>query len=295
MIGMDDSERAIMTPSQSQWNCLRPSKYRLVMMAFLGLLTSGFLLPQNSFAQGEETPKAQKESADGQVRGKLRFMSRKVNFDGINVGNEFDKRKYITGHPDSPQRGIWSFDTLPRSMMSAPEDVVPAKLTCSLYHLTNNGVPGAQIVIRAVSHNCPQKPPNLPQKGEWQWVNDKVDAKGKTPKDQYQDDVAAYQAKKIDPETAKPGTEGWKAANELAEKYGYYEFRIRNVIEGAETSIELPAGLFRNALKNNPETDANGKPVPPVSILVKCETVGTLLGMAEPDLHLVERIAAKKK
>jgi hypothetical protein len=262
-------------------------------MAFLSLLASGFLLPQNSFVQGEEPPKAQKESADGQVRGKLRFMSRKLNFDGIDVGNEFDKRKYIAGRPDSPQRGIWSFYTLPRSMMSAPEDVVPAKFTFSLFHLTNNGAP-VQVVIRAVSHNCPQKPPNLPQKGEWQWVNDKVDAHGKTPKDQYQDDVAAYRAKKMDPEAAKPGSEGWKAANELAEKYGYYEFRFRNVIEGAETDVKLPAGLFRNALKNNPEADANGKPVPPVSILVKCETGGTLLGMAEPDLYLVERAAAKK-
>jgi hypothetical protein len=274
---------------------LRPSKYRTVTTAFLSLLASGFLLPQNSFAQGEEPPKAQKESADVQVRGKLQFMSRKVDFDGTDVGKEFDKRKYIAGHPDSPQRGIWSFDMLPRSMMSAPDDVVPARLTCSIFHLTNNGGPGVQVVIRAVSHNCPQTPPNLQQKGEWQWVSNLVDAREKTLKNKYEDDVAAYRAKKIDPGEAKPGTEGWKAANELAEKYGYYEFRIKNVIDSAETSIDLPAGLFRNAMKNSPETDANGKPkVSPVSILVKCESSGVMLGMAESDLHLVEKIAAKK-
>ena len=37
---------------------------------------------------------------------------------------------------------------------------------------------GIKIVIRAVTHNCPQKAPNQEQKGEWQW-DSKTDARGK--------------------------------------------------------------------------------------------------------------------
>jgi hypothetical protein len=219
-------------------------------------------------------------------------MSRKADFEASDVGRENEPRKYIAGHPDSPQRGVWNFDALPRSLMSAPGDVVAAKLSFSTFRLAGEA-PDVQIAIRAVSHTCPQKPPDLQSKGDWQWAGKEVE--GKTPKDKYEDEVASYRAKKIDPASAKPGTDGWKAANELAEKFGFYECRIKKGFNIEEATIEIPAGLIRNALKNDPETDANGKPKRPLlSIFVKCESSGVMLGLAEPDLYLVEKIAYKK-
>jgi hypothetical protein len=56
--------------------------------------------------------------------------------------------------------------------------------------------------------------------------------------------------------------------------------------------VEVPAGLFRNALQGTPpkfkDRDGVEKPLPRLSIYVKCESPGQLLGMAEPDLYLLE-------
>lgn len=250
----------------------------------LGLL---ILLPL--WAVRADEPEAPK--GDAAVRGRLEFKSRRAAFDGTDVGQAGNPRKYIAGDPDSPHRAIWHFEKLPKGVAAPPGDVVPAKLTCSHFHLVKAAAPGARVVVRAVSHTCPQVPPDMQQKGEWQWVG--KNSKGKSLKDQYQDDVAAYRAKKIDP--AKPDADGWKAANALAEKYGYYETRLTAVLDLVEADIDLPAGLFRNALKNDAEVGADGKPKRPmVSIYLHCETPGLLLGMREADLRLVEKVAPKK-
>ncbi|MDB5309112.1 MAG: transporter permease, partial [Gemmataceae bacterium] len=46
--------------------------------------------------------------------------------------------------------------------------------------------------------------------------------------------------------------------------------------------IEVPAGLFKNAAQGNPGA------APRLSVYVKCESGGQMLGMAEPDLFLLE-------
>ncbi len=228
------------------------------------------------------------------IRGKLEFKSRKADFDGTDVGNENDPRKYIAGHPDSPQRAIWGFEKFPRGLTTAPGDVVPAKLTCSIFRLARNTPNAVEVVVRVVSHTCPQAPPTIQQKDEWQWVGE-IGEKGKTAKERYEDAFVAYKAKKIDPGVAKPNAEDWKAANELAEKFGYYEVRLPKVLDGVETDFDIPAGLFRNAMKGDPETGADGKPKRPrVSVYVKCETPGLLIGMEEADFHLVEKAPAKR-
>lgn len=256
------------------------------------LILLAFLLSVRAPVRADEPPKTPKRV--GEVRGCLQFKSRKMNFKGIDVGVEPDTRKYIAGDPDSPQRAIWTFEQLPKSLAAAPGDVVSVKLTCSHFYLTTPVGQGAQVVIRVVSHTCPQVPP-LQQKGEWQWLLKNGDVKGKTLQEQYRDDVAAYRANKIDPQAAKPDSEGWKAANALAEKYGYYEVRVPKVLDLVQTSIDLPAGVFRNALKNDPTVGADGKPEwPLVSIYVKCESKGLLLGVNETDLHIVEKALPKK-
>ncbi len=274
---------------------LAKTKCRVAATAFLSLLSSGFILSPLSNVRADDPPKSDKASGDVRVSGQLQFKSRKVDFEGTNVGQENDPRKYIAGHPDSPQRAIWNFDKVPKSLTSAPGDVVPVKLTCTTFPLTKQAGPSAQVLIRAVSHNCPQAPPTQQQKGEWQWADNTVGPNGKVPGDQYEQDLVGYRDKKIHPESARPDAEDWKAANALAEKYGYYEVRLPKVLDLVETNIDLPSGLFRNALKNDPELGADGKPKRArVSIYVKCKTTNLLIGMAEPDLYLVEKTGAKK-
>jgi hypothetical protein len=53
--------------------------------------------------------------------------------------------------------------------------------------------------------------------------------------------------------------------------------------------VELPAGLFRNAIRGAPGKDEKGQPLPRLTIQVKCESEGQMLGMAEPDLYMLQR------
>lgn len=258
--------------------------YTALMTIALAALTAFSLLALNTATIDE---KAQDESATARVpvRGKLEFKSKKADFEGTNVGREFEYRKYIAGDPSSPQRAVWQFAAFPAGLTKADGDLVPVEFTFDVFKLTkgeeNRGVLTS---FRVVTHACPQVPPK-DASGEWEWQDKEAQAK-------YKADVEALRKAGRSPDGARPGTEGWKAANELAEKYGYYEVRGKEVYDYAVAGVPLPAGLFRNAQQGKPGdvTDAEGKarPGPRVSVYVKCESRGQLLGMAEPDLYLRE-------
>jgi hypothetical protein len=258
--------------------------YTALMTVALAALTAFILLVLNTATIDKQ---AQDEAATARVpvRGKLDFKSRKVDFEGTNVGREFEYRKYIAGDPASPQRAVWQFVSFPSGLTKADNDAVPVEFTFDVFKLTkgeeNRGV---LTTFRVVSHACPQVPPK-DLSGEWDWVDKDANAR-------YKADAEALRKAGRSPDAARPGTDGWKAANELAEKYGYYELRGKEVYDYAVAGIPLPAGLFRNAQQGTPApvTDAEGKtrPGPRVSVYVKCESRGQLLGMAEPDLYLLE-------
>ena len=239
-------------------------------------------------------PKAEAESAKARVpvRGKLEFASRKTDFDGTNVGREFDYRRYIAGHDRSPERAIWHYYEIPSSVKTLAGDVVPVEFTFDVYKLTK-GVEnqGADVTFRIVTHNSPQTVPRPDQRGDWQWGDKAGEERGKGGEDRkraYNADLALLPT---GASVAKPGTPGWTSMNELAQKHGYYETR-KEVFDYAVTGIQLPAGLFRNASEGDPGTEeskeGNKRSRPRLSIYVKCESGGQMLGMAEPDLYILE-------
>ena len=149
---------------------------------------------------------------------------------------------------------------------------------------------GVDVTFRIVTHNCPQSPPRQDQRGDWQWGDKPGEGgKGEDRKRAYEADLNALPKGSA---TARPGTPGWAAMNGLAQKHGYYELRNKEVYDYAVTGVEIPAGIFRNAAEGDPgvEDGKEGRkgPRPRVSIYVKCESPGQLLGMAEPDLYLLE-------
>ncbi|HEY3789004.1 MAG TPA: ABC transporter permease, partial [Urbifossiella sp.] len=237
-------------------------------------------------------PKAEREAAKARVpiRGKLEFASRKDDFEGTNVGREFDYRRYIS--PNSSERAIWNFATVPSALKSAEGNAVPIEFTFDVFKLTK-GVEnqGVLVTFRFVTHNCPQIAPKPGQRGEWQWGDKPGEpyGSGEIRKRAYEADLAALPKGTV---TAKPGTPGWEAMNKLAEKHGFYEIREKEVFDYAVMNMEVPAGLFRNAAEGDPGTfegkDGQMHPRPRFSIYVKCESGGQLLGMAEPDLYLLE-------
>ncbi|HJZ53667.1 MAG TPA: ABC transporter permease, partial [Gemmataceae bacterium] len=263
--------------------------YTFLMSLVLAGLTLVSLVLINATKIDE---KAEEETAKARIpiRGRLEFKSRKAEFEGTNVGREFDYRRYIAGHEKSPQRAIWHYAEVPSAMTSAPDDRIPVEFTFDVFRMTKGEENRGVIVnFRFVTHNCPQLPP-LDDSGIWRWGP----RQGETPADaelrrqQYEAEAATG----VNPKGAKPGTAEWEKANRLAEKYGIFEIPSKEVYDYQVGGVEIPAGLFRNAQQGDPgtETGKDGKPRQRarLSIYVKCESGGQLLGMAEPDLYLLE-------
>jgi ABC-type transport system involved in multi-copper enzyme maturation permease subunit len=277
-------------------------RFEVVLGRFLGYaglmtLTLAGMTVVNLVLIGTATidPAGMEEAAKARVpvRGKLEFKSRRADFEGTNVGREFEYRKYIAGDVDSPQRAIWRFPTVPASIAGLPADApVPVEFTFDVFKLTkgeeNRGV---DVTFRFVTFNCPQVPPRQDQRGEWQWADRPGEERGggERRKHEYEEELSKLPRGSA---AAKPGTPGWEALSRLAEKYGYYEIRGKEVFDYKVMGVQVPAGLFKNAAQGDPGTDAgpDGKPRPAarVSVYVKCESRGQMLGMAEPDLYVLE-------
>lgn len=264
-----------------------------LMTVALAAMTAASLVLINT-ATIDEKAAAETEKARVPVRGKLDFRSRKFDFEGTNVGREFDYRKYIAGHPDSPQRGVWQFAQVPAGAANPPGDFVPVEFTFDIFKMTKGEEnKGAAVAFRFVTHNCPQVPPDADGRGEWRWADTRPDADGKTAEQKYRAAVEEYRAKGVNPALATPADkDGWAAVNDLAERFGFYELQGKEVLDYAVMGVDVPAGLFRNAEKGDPPAvkDKAGKDAPGYRVLayVKCESPGQMLGMAEPDLYLLE-------
>jgi hypothetical protein len=170
-------------------------------------------------------------------------------------------------------------------MGAAANDRVPVEFTFDIFKLTKGEQnKGAGVSFRFVTHNAKQEQPT--GAGEWPWA-DKAKEKA------YQERLKDLQRRGVSIEGARPGTEAWAEVNKLAEEFGCFEYRGKEVFDYQVMGLEIPAGLFRNAQLGNPGTvkdPRTGKdvPAPRLSVYVKCETPGQLLGMAEPDLYLLE-------
>jgi hypothetical protein len=306
-------------------------------------------------------------------RGRLEFKSMvgaerqdRKEFEGTNVGREFDYRRYIAGHAESPQRAIWRFPAVPAELARAAGDRVPVEFTFDIFRMTkgeqNRGV---SVQFQFVTQNAPLRQPRKAEGPEWPWVaksdqDDYVTAREKVRSGNLINDTLAdrlrrgptlneaeqraveearrtrgpAEAQRLEAEllakakrdfelatrmrsladrlkaygvavtedaqgrvTAEPAnvneprpdTPVWKSVNALAEEFGYFEIKGKEVFDYQVMGVEVPAGLFRNALATEPGKDAAGNPLPRLSVFVKCESEGQLLGAAEPDLYLLQR------
>ncbi|MBA4066922.1 MAG: hypothetical protein C0501_25090 [Isosphaera sp.] len=259
----------------------------LVLIGLTGL--SLVLISNTSLSQKarEETYKARVP-----VYGALDFRSMvamartdKTEFTGTNVGREFDYRKYIAGHPMSPQRAIWHFAAVPAGMTAAADDRVPVEFTFDIFKMTKGEQNrGALVSFRFVAHHSPQKQPD--KIGDWDWVDaDK--------QRQYRE----WRNARPDLAAARPRTPGWAEASEAAARFGVYEVESKEVFDYQVMRVEVPGGLFRSAAAGDPgkvkvKDPVTGKeteePAPRLSVYVKCESPGQLLGVAQADLYLLE-------
>ncbi|HEY2787635.1 MAG TPA: ABC transporter permease [Fimbriiglobus sp.] len=265
----------------------------LLTVALLGMTLLSLLFIETT--KLDESAVAETYRARVPLRGTLEFKSRKSDFKGTLVGREFEYRKYISGAPNSPQRAIWNFDSIPSSLAGdRPGDSVPCEFAFNIFHLTkgeeNHGV---VISITFTTWQTPLVPPKeLRSDGSWDWVD-------KEKQRQYLEESKAEYAKleknardehRPKPPSltaARPGTETWELVNRLAEKYGYYEYNGKEIYEHSD-SVPVPVGLFKHARDGNPGQDESGAPKPRLQVAVKCDSPSQLLGMAPADLYILE-------
>lgn len=235
--------------------------------------------------------KAVEESQRARVplRGKIDFKSKKEDYTGVNVGREFEYRKYIAGSPLTSERALWNFDGVPANLADASRTDVPCEFTFDIFRLTkgeeNRGV---DVNVRIVTWQCGQEPPPADVRdGIWRWT----DANKKADYDRKRAEIDEKLRKKeiggpnAPPSLAyaKPGTEAWKFAEELAEEFGFFEVGSVEVYDYHPATISIPTGLFRNARAGTPKAGE-----PRVAVYVKCLSGGQMLGMAQGDLYLME-------
>lgn len=299
-------------------------RFEIVLGRFLGyaVLLTGVVLIVGLFtlltilgSNPREESKRETGIARVPIFGSLTFQSRKADFVGTDVGKEFNYRKHIGGSPLSSQRAVYSFASVPSGLASATRPI-PVEFNFDIYRLSKGDEnKGVFVNLRVVSWQRDQAPPaEGEQTGEWRWgalkggvaggfTPDKAEAAYRADAVTELRKVSEYKERLTGPDdqvqsvavqllaSAAPGSPAWEAANTLAKKYGFYEFRGKEVFDFHPERIAIPPGLFENAVANK-AGDSSGKEheagKPRLVVYVHCTTPSQMLGMAEGDLYVLE-------
>jgi hypothetical protein len=204
-------------------------------------------------------PEAANESLKARepLYGDLVFVNTTSERKGDSVGREWDYRGYITAQTpgQKQQMAVWTFPAVSRGV--ADRDRVRCEFAFDVYRTTkgkeNRGV-SCNFFFRT-----------------WKF------ARGS------EDEYYRQREKRLDAERKKGGGRSeWDIDNELAEEFGYYEVRSKDITDYHTQTLELPGGLFRNALDGgNGAGRAHAR-----TAEVRCETATQYVGMARYDLYL---------
>jgi len=255
-------------------------RFEIVLGRFLGftLLMSAVLLTLTSFSlllirasNVDDAARAESLQARDPLYGQLNFFARNKEADwrGDSVGREWEYRKYIAG--GSSQRAIWHYNFIPSDLANREVfDYVPLEFAFDIFRTTkgeeNRGVK-CSITVRT-----------------WQYNQNEQETRRLYEADAKADDLLNRNVRPDD-KTA------WDKTNQLAEKYGFYEFRNRQVTDYHTLAIELPPGLFKKAREGDPPLiqNSNGEMVQPsrLVVIVSCDSPTQFLGMAQSDLYVL--------
>jgi len=208
-------------------------------------------------------PSAAAESLKARVPfyGDLSFLNTENENRGDNVGREWEYRSYIAG-PGMGNRGpataVWTFPMPPANLTS--RDKVRSEFTFDIYRTTkgreNRGV--------ACSFTF--------QTWRFREGDDKI-----------------YEREKRQALSDRKGRTDAQIDNELAEKFGYYVFPSKPIFDYQTLYLDIPAGLFKNALGADPqrmnELKNSNRPVQPLMVKVVCLDPTQYIGMARYDFY----------
>ena len=207
-------------------------------------------------------PAAASESLKARVPlyGDLTFLNTENDKKGDNVGREWEYRSYIAG-PGMGGKGtataVWTFPFPPSNLSN--REKIRAEFTFDIYRTTkgreNRGV--------ACSFTF--------QTWRYREGDDKI-----------------YEREKRQALLNRNGKSDTQIENELAEKYGYYVFPSKPIFDYQTLSLDIPAGLFKNANTSDPnrasEFRNSNRPIEPIKVKVICLDPTQYIGMAKYDL-----------
>jgi ABC-type transport system involved in multi-copper enzyme maturation permease subunit len=188
--------------------------------------------------------------------GDLRFENTTSEKKGINVGREWGYLGYISGKmPGQPQEyAVWGLPAPSQSVASRP--TVRCEFSFDIYR-TTKGYEGQGVSCGFAFQT-------------WRFDRNKTEE---------------YRERRKEERSKRAGRTDMDIDNELAEKYGYFEVQSKEIVDFHTQYIDLPGGLFRNALGSD---DSRKRPTdqPPVLVRVKCNSMTQYVGMAKYSLYL---------
>lgn len=273
--------------------------YMMLMTVVLAVMTCASLL--YVFREINEDAKHLSMRARVPVFGRLYFLDPKESsFTGTDVGREWTYRKYIAGGATSTNRAIYKYNELPAGLGDRPEGMVPCEFsfdifrTLSLKSEQGKGVT-ASFYFWTWRYDPARDKPLYEQarvnalkvasQGDPQTVIKKLtqDIVGRPATDA---EIQAF-TKDKSPDARRNLVDAL-----LAEKFGYYQAPSRVVVDYVTQTVEVPAGLFKNALsgtpKVSPELKASPSEDPELFVVsVKCDSEGQYLGCARHDFYIL--------
>ncbi len=248
-------------------------RFEIVLGRFLGCmgLATMVLIVLRSLSlllilAGNVSPEAKFESfqARDPIYGELQYRNRRGQFEGDSVGREWEYRRYIAGGQGVSHRAVFMYPELPVSLASA--ESVPVEFAFDIFRTTKGEEgKGVQVSIFFVTPG---------------WTEDPIKEAPDTKKKDYDDELRRLG---LNPNrNPAPGDPEWKKWNELAEKFGYFELKGREIADYHTMAINVPGGLFKYAINAKPHAS-----LPKLEVRVKCESRTQFLGVAKRDLYLV--------
>jgi len=239
----------------------------VMLMSVILFTLTGFSLLLIRASNVDDLARTESLQARDPVYGKLGFAARnkEAGWQGDSVGREWDYRKYIAGA--SSQRAVWYFDYIPSDLANRSADqYIPMEFAFDIFRTTkgeeNRGV---KVSVEILT---------------WQFDPEKM-----------RDFEDAARDVEILGRNIRPDDPKWAKANELAEKFGYFEFRAKQVIDYHTLSIELPPGLFKSAREGTPPMVDDGQggqtSAARLRVIVRCDSPTQFIGMAQSDLYVL--------
>jgi ABC-type transport system involved in multi-copper enzyme maturation permease subunit len=243
-------------------------RFEIVLGRFLGfmMLMTLVLLAMTGvsllYLFREIDPDARFESMKARVPlyGELRFRGKDPKFEGANVGREWQYRRYVSGGPTSSQRAVWVYTTLPRDLATHSEPTVKCEFSFDIFRTYKGKEEGKGVMC------------------SFEFRTRHWDEKRTTEYEQER-------------ERERTQTDPDRLNNQLAEKYGVFEVRSKEVVDYHTQSIQVPTALFKNALAADGSRPASRQGEEPalLEVRVKCEDGGQYLGVAKYDLYILDR------